>query len=272
MKALFKYIIALLIIVACGYVACKKGQSSSTTYFNSPDLTKQIAVGFYSSLIGQYGGANINDGITAPGGINLTNKGPGISSVNSFCGYTIDTTYTYNQTAGDTVRKFITHYKFTYGCTANVLDSYSLADSITNTETGPLFANSSILTQNYFVKALDQTNKTASVEGSIGTSFHTSVLNTSHVVTQYNNIDTKYVLSGVKVDITSGTANITSGIATFTTQVRNLDPTTPFSGYSSVFTGTITFLSNHMAHVSISTGNQTKLYTVNLITAEVTAG
>ncbi|MDB4925863.1 hypothetical protein [Mucilaginibacter sp.] len=260
MKAILKYIIALLVTVACVYIACKKGQSSSTTYFNSPDLSKQIAVGFYNSLLGQYGGANINDGINAPG------------SGNPFCGYTVDTTYTYNQTAGDTVRKFVSHFKFTYGCTANVVDSYLLADSITNAETGPLFANASILTQNYLVKALNQTNKISSVEGSISTSFHTSVLNTSHVVTQYNNIDTKYVLSGVKVDISSGTADIISGTAMFTAQVKNLDPTTPFSGYSSVFTGTITFLSNHIAHLSISTGNQTKLYTVNLITAEVTAG
>jgi hypothetical protein len=271
MKPAFKTVLALLVVVAFAYTACTKSQTSATNTTNTATLSKQLALGLYNSLSGKYGGANINDGIKVPASLSPYSKGPRINSVTPFCGYVIDTTYSNHTQSGDTSRVFGGHFKFTFGCSASILDSYLLSDTVTNTESSSTFNNVFSISQSYFVKALDATYKTSSVEGYINNSFHTSVL-AGAVTTQYHNLDSQYGLHNVKVDISSGLADVTEGTANFYAQVANLDPTTPPDGYFGSFSGTITFIGNHTAKVSITVGNDTKAYTVNMLTGVVTEG
>ncbi|MCC8424529.1 hypothetical protein [Mucilaginibacter sp. UR6-11] len=269
MKHSLKYTLILLIAVACFYITCKKDATLSDNTINAGDLSKQIAISLYKSLSGQYGGANINDGIKAPLNIAPGHKGPRINNVNPYCGLVIDTSYQFQDVIADTVKRYFGHYKFTYVCTGDVLDSYRLDDSIANTVTYPLYTANYKLTQKYFVKAIDQTHKISSVEGTIGFSSHASLASATHGTTQYHNNDSHYVLQGVKVDISSGTADVVEGTAAFTAQIANLDGNTAVNNN---FNGTITFSGHLIARVLIHLGNETKLYVVNMITGEVTTG
>jgi hypothetical protein len=181
----------------------------------------------------------------------------------------IDTTYNFNEVVADTLKGYFGHYKFTYGCTNNVLNSYTLDDSIANTVNKGLYSAVYKLTQKYFVKALDQTYKISSVEGSITFSSHASLSNQAQTSSQYQNSDIKYKLSGVRVDISTGVADVVQGEAAFTARVNNRDNVTVVDNN---FYGTITFLGDKRTHVLIHLGNDTKLYTVNMITGQVTAG
>jgi hypothetical protein len=272
MKISVKYCCAVLIAITCVYSACKKSATTPSNTSNTAQISKQIAVNLYKSLSGQYGGSNINDGIKAPFNLAPGHKGPSINSVNPYCGYLIDTTYNTTTVLVDTTTGHSGHFKFTYGCTSTALDSYLLDDSLTNTVNYPLFAGTYKVTQKYFVKSLDPVYKTSSIEGYITYSAHSSFLNSSNAVIKYYNSDSQYAMHGVKVVVTSGIADITEGTTTFTSQVANLDSTTGPSGYFSGFTGTITFLGQHIAKVSILVGADTKLYTVNMLTGVVTEG
>jgi hypothetical protein len=271
MKHIFKYFLVVLMVVTGLYSSCKKDSANDTSKngLNAADLSKQIAISLYKSLSGQYGGANINDGIKAPLGISPGHGGPKVNSVNPYCGLVIDTSYNFNQVVADTIKGYFGHYKFTYNCTDNVLDSYYLDDSIANTVNAPLYTATYKLTQKYFVKALDQTHKLSSVEGSIGFSSHASLANATHGPSQYHNTDSQYILHGVKVDISSGTADVVDGSASFSAQISNLDSGT---GFNNNFTGAITFLGQRNARVTINLSNETKIYIVNMITGQVTSG
>lgn len=270
MKLALKSTLALLVVFAFAYTACKKSQTPSKNTINTADLSKQLALGLYNSLSGRYGGADINDGIKVPSSLSPNHKGPRINSVSPFCGYVIDTTYSNSSQSGDTSKVFGGHYKFTFGCTVGKIDSYLLSDTVSNTETGTLFNNVYSVSQNYFVKALDTAYKTSSIEGYINSSFHTKVLNASGVTTQYHNTDSQYGLHNVKVDISSGLADITEGTSIFYAQVANLDSSTGANGSIDSYNGTLTFKGNHIAKVSITIGGVTKLYKVNLLTQTVT--
>jgi hypothetical protein len=270
MKHATKYLLAIMIVLTGLYASCKKEQTgtSAADTLNAADLSRQIAVSLYKSLSGQYGGANINDGIKAPLSI-APGKGPRANSANPYCGLVIDTAYNFNNVIADTVKGYFGHYKFTYSCTGNVLDSYHLDDSIANTVNYPLYTALYKLTQKYFVKALDQTYKISSVEGSIGFSSHASLASANHGSSQYHNQDSQYILNGVEVDISSGTADVVAGSSSFTAQIANLDNNVTVNN---TFTGIITFLGNRKAKVSIHLNGDTKLYVVNMITGEVTQG
>jgi hypothetical protein len=271
MKHVVKYFLAVIIVASGLYTSCKKDQTGGqqTNTLNAADLSRQIAVSLYKSLSGQYGGANINDGIKAPLSISPGYKGPRTNNTNPYCGLVVDTVYHFNNIVADTVKGYFGHYKFTYGCTNNVLDSYLLDDSIANTVNYRLYTALYTLTQKYFVKALDKTYKLSSVEGGIGFSSHAALAGTNHAAGQYHNQDSQYILHGVKVDISSGTADVVEGTATFTAQISNLDLNV---SVNNSFSGTLSFLGRHMAKVSIRLNSETKLYTVNMLTGEVTAG
>ncbi|MFD2144996.1 hypothetical protein [Mucilaginibacter antarcticus] len=160
------------------------------------------------------------------------------NALNPYCGMFIDTTYNFSETVSDTVKTYFGHYRFTYGCTNNVLDSYVLDDSIANAVNRDLYEANYKLTQKYFVKALDQTYKLSSVEGSISFSSHASLFNQARTNAQYHNSDIYYKLKGVRVDISSGVADVVQGEAGFTAGIHNLDGTIKVDNN---FYGSITF-------------------------------
>ncbi|MES2810692.1 MAG: hypothetical protein V4619_18800 [Bacteroidota bacterium] len=270
MKCFVRYIVIMLIATACLQAGCQKNiNGPASGNLSAAEMSKQMAVSLYKSLSGQYGGADINDGIKAP--LSYT-PGPNalkVTAINPYCGMVIDTTYDFIEIVSDTVKTYFGHYRFTYGCTNNVLDSYTLDDSISNSVNRDLYAANYKLTQKYYVKALDQTYKLSSVEGAITFSSHASLYNKGRTGSQYHNSDIYYKLKGVRVDISSGMADVIQGEAGFTAHVNNLDGNIKVDNQ---FYGTITFLSNQIARVLINLNSETKIYTVNMVTGKVTAG
>jgi hypothetical protein len=271
MKSVFKIISAVLVSILCIYTACQKSNVTANQQTVDPQLlSSQIAVSFYNSIAGQYGGVNINGGIQTPANLTLNPTGPRINGLNSYCGYTIDTTYTNTATVHDTTKTSTVHFKFVYGCDGNKVDKYTVNDTIAISQKGALFANTSKVTQGYLVKALDQTYKLVSMDGAITTAFHNSTLNSAHATTEYHDVNTQYTLGGVKVDLSSGTADVTVGTATFEIQTTDVTPANT-AGWHGKYSGTITFLGNHQAKLSLQINGDTKNFKVNLLTGVTTA-
>lgn len=270
MKTTIKYL-CLLLTISLVYTACKKTETHPPgSPFNAADFSRQLAVNLYRSLSGQYGGADISDGIKAPLSITTPgHKGPRINSVNPYCGLTIDTTYSASETVADSLKNYYTRYKFTYGCENNVLNSYSLQDSVINTVTYQRYKAVYKLTQLYNVKALDQTYKTSSVEGSNSFSSHIDVGSQSGP--QYVYIDSYYTLHNVVVDISSGTSDVTQGSAGINGTFQYKDAV---YNVNNTITGSIEFLGDHMSKVTlqVSDGSGGYIFLVNMLTGQVTKG
>jgi hypothetical protein len=264
MKLRFTRTLLLLLAVICCYASCKKAETSpvdkNTTDYAA--LSKQIALNLVQSISGKYGGTNINEGIKAPSHISANHAGPVLFSVNPLCGYTIDTTYNTTATAGDTVKTFFGNFKFVYTCSTGTPDGYMVHDSLINTEKSPLFNNKYTTAQDYKVKALDQTYKLVSMDGSLF-----SLVETADAVS-HNNVYIGYKLQGLKVDVSGGTADIISGTALLNVTIDRQDKGWPDNTITMTL-GTLEYLGNHMAKLTLTPPN--KSYLVNLLTGGVTA-
>jgi hypothetical protein len=278
MKLNLTRILVLLTAIIFFYTACTKTNTKpvtpvTTATIDYDALGKQIALNLVKSLNGFYGGADITKGIATPADIGLASHRGLVTNraavTNSQCGFTIDTTYNTKTTVGDSAKTFFGNFKFVYNCDSSRVDGYTVHDSLTNTEKGTKFNNTFIVAQDYVVKALDQAYKLVSMDGSIFSSIYNGVL-TNGATTGYQSLISHYILSGVKVDFSSGVADITTGTATFNSSTANLNSTTPIDGSTSLYTGTITFLGNHMAKLTIN-GTTVKSYSVNLLTGATTA-
>jgi hypothetical protein len=82
-----------------------------------------------------------------------------------------------------------------------------------------------------------------------------------------HNLSAQYILAGLTVDNSASPADITTGTATFTMTTKDVGPQYGANGKSANFSGTITFLGNHMAKLVITGGGS---YNVNLITGVTT--
>lgn len=262
MKLRSTRVLLLLLAVICCYISCKKSQTKpvAKNAIDYPALSKQIAFNLVQSISGKYGGANINDGIKAPSHISASHTGRALFSENPLCGYTIDTTYNTTATAGDTAKTFFGEFKFIYTCSTTIPDGYIVHDSLINTEKGPSFSNKFTTAQDYVVKALDQTYKIVSMNGSLFSLIETAATNIG-----YKNVYIGYKLQGLKVDVSSGTADIVSGTALFNVTIDRQDNGWPDNEVTMTL-GTLEYLGNHMAKLTLS--NQT--YMVNLLTGQVT--
>jgi hypothetical protein len=260
-----------MLFVLCIYTSCKKTQvGSNTQAVNAEALSKQIALNLYKTISGQYGGTNIANGIKAPASLTKPGKGLRINDFNPYCGYTIDTTYNTNVIVNDTTETTAGHFKFVYGCSTGSIDSYTVADSVTNTYTGALFANSFNVSQNYFVQALNSNYSLVSMVGYITSSSYTSTISsTTHLVTNSNTLNTQYGLNNVQVDVSTGIANITTGTANFYAQTLSIDPNNT-AGVAGGYSGTITFLGNFLATLSLNINNGISTYSINMLTGVIT--
>jgi len=271
MKLTYNRTLFLLAIVICCSAACKKSPlkpvTTTTTATDYKALSSNIAGQFYKSITGQYGGTDVRQGITLSSKFNFAaHKGLTLNSIAPLCGFVVDTTYNYTtgtDAIKDTVKTFFGNFHFTYTCDANVVNGYIVRDSLVNTQIHQLYVGDTFMvSQNYTVKALDQTYKLVSMDGSIRTLIKTA---NGEALTS-KSLASTYILSGLRVNFTSGTADITAGIATFhTTSVE----TAVFSNVNNIvnYDGTIEFLGNHKARLTINPG---MVYMVDLITGVVT--
>lgn len=266
---------AILCLAGCMlfYTACKKNTAKPATAagISYEKLSSQLATTFYKSITGQYGGIDVSKGIVSP----FSAKTSGYQrlntvSANPLCGFVIDTVYQYNNASKDLDTNY-SHYgnfDFKYVCDNGQVDGYTTITLVR------LEANSGYVGNNYYdnyndlgqvdtVKALDATFKLVSMNGKIAA---TSSLAQGG---QNNYLNSFYQLKGLKINFTSGVADVTTGIATFHTVYFpdhpdniNIDPYT--------YDGTIQFLGNHKAKLTINTNNTTYVYLVDLITGVVT--
>lgn len=267
MKPSLKLIPALLLCAAaCVYTACKKNavKPALKTTTNIKSISAQIALNLYASITGKYGGNNITNGIKAPS--SLTHRGPVIFDTNPLCGFFVDTVYNTTTPGVDTTKAFSGEFKFTYTCSAASVDGFIVYDSLKNVANGAAFKDTLQVVQNYTSKALDQTYRLISMNGYLKSYLRNVVPGTP---AQYHLLVSTYILAGLHVDVSSGTADITVGTATFNTTIGDLNATTPAGGTTTNYTGTITFLGGHMASLSITVGGVTTMYSVNLLTGVI---
>lgn len=269
MKTTAKYV-CLFLAMSLVYTACKKSETApAKSPFNPADFSRQLAMNLYRSLSGQYGGANINEGIKAPSAVIPRKAGRRINSINPYCGLTIDTSYSASETVSDSLKQYYTRYRFTYGCENDVLNSYTLQDTVVNTITKDQYKGVYKLIQLYQVKAADATYKTSSVEGAISFSAHIDVNTPTGL--QYNHMDSYYALQGVMVDISTGMADVVAGSAGISGNFQYKDGV---YDVNDDITGSIQFLGRHMSKVTlhVSDGSSGYVFIVNMLTGAVTQG
>jgi hypothetical protein len=76
MKLKIKLIVAVALAGIVGYTSCQKSTVKTTPPpVNYNSIASQIALSLNNSLTGQYGGANINDGVKAPASITPSKSG-----------------------------------------------------------------------------------------------------------------------------------------------------------------------------------------------------
>ena len=239
------------------YSACKK---SSTTPSN-PTLTPQtvagqVAVNISQSLFGGLGAFDVSGGLSAPTSYAVHSKGKVIqSTTNPECGSIIDTTLSTSETSGSTTISIGGSFKASFTCTNNLLSAYTTVDNLTISYASPDSTFSYKVGENFTVTSLDPTNISAnlSITGTLNSNatyqFKTGSLGNGTEVFDYT-------LTSIIVSPTADGA--VSGSATFNTSG---------TGSQGVwnYQGTIVFLGNHMATVTISG----KAYTVNLLTGAV---
>jgi len=159
---------------------------------------------------------DINKGITPPNVAVAANKKFSLNSIAPLCGTVIDTTY---QTLTGvtppmaTIKTHFENFHFTYTCDAGRVDGYLVRDSLVDVaySGGLLFSDTYAITQNYAVKALDQTYKYVSMDGSLSSLVQTA----NSDAFSLNSTASIYYLVGLRVNFASGPADITAGTTSF---------------------------------------------------------
>ncbi len=266
-----RLIIAVVICVAVIY-SCKtssvKPTSQNTT--STDAVAAQIALSLSKSFTGQYGGTNINQGIKSP--YSIAHRGLAINGIYDLCGTGIDTTFNTTKVSHDTTIVSGGHFKFIYSCGSAGVDGYTVADSINNAYGGAAFYNTNAVAQNYLVKALDNTYKIVSVDGSIGTKSHVFTVNASHVTTEYHDLVSQYVFNNVHADLSGAVGDFTQGTASYNTDQTDYAVAYGTTANVTHYHGLITYLGNNMATMTIQVNNigDVITYSVNMITGATT--
>jgi len=254
------------------YTGCKKNTIkpiATKTAVDYKALSSKLAVTFYKSITGQYGGTDVSKGIKSPFGTNAAGHKTVFSTV-PLCGFAIDTSYNY--TIPDPVRQFDTVHRyqgsfhFVYTCTGGAVNGYNVDDSVRNEVSQYIaFDNVYGVGQHYAVQALDQTYKLVSMNGSL----RSDVNDVGAFNESGSYLHASYGLTGLVVNFASGTADITSGTTTF--HVEYLQGWSigipPQYQQPTIYDGTIEYLGNHKAKLTINPGH---VYIVDLITGVVT--
>jgi len=272
----------MLIIILLLYASCKKSDMKApeqTTEIDYKALSSQIASNFMKSFSGNYSGNMNTTNIQGPASISFTHQGPvlfTIGGTNPLCGTNIDSTYTNNVQPGDSSEYIFHKFKFTYLCDNKRPYGYIEKDSVVNSVTGSKVADYFYdVSQNYTVKATNITYKVITMTGGIVADISSTTFGQSYLVNGQpandNTLHTKatYVLNGVTLDITGSSPDITAGSASFNMVVTSRNANFP-NGTTLNLQGTILFLANHQASVTIQ--GSTVTYLVNLLTGTVTAG
>jgi hypothetical protein len=266
MKLKIKLIVAVALAGIVGYTSCQKSTVKTTPPpVNYNSIASQIALSLNNSLTGQYGGANINDGVKAPASITPSKSGKALFAV-PFCGYQIDTTYSSYTTSGDTIKWLSGQLNFTFTCTNTAVDGYNVYDTLRTEVHNSTFVDEYTNAQNYAFKTINSSS--SSLNGYIRTLISTTNYPITTVSYQvYHAMSCYYALSGLVITTTNGVADVTAGTATFNSKTSDIDVQTGPDGVFGNYTGSLTWIGNHKADLTIDPGHKFVIdFTTNTIT------
>jgi hypothetical protein len=267
MKLKFKHLIAFALIGVLGYSACQKSSSSKTpaTTVNYNAIASQIALSLNSSLTGQYGGASINDGVKAPSSLGVNKTGKALFAF-PFCGSKVDTTYSSYTTSGDTSKWLLGELNFTFTCSeGSAVNGYTVYDSLRTQNYNTTFVDDYTNAQNYTFKTIDST--TSSLSGTISTQIANSINATSTAPQVYHALSCHYLLTGLVIKKINGVTDVTAGSATYTSKTSEIDASTGQIGLFVNYTGSMTWIGNHKADLTIDPGHK---YIIDFTTKTIT--
>jgi len=282
MKLKFKAALVILTGVVFFYTACKKTNQSPSNdgTVSLTVVSSQIAENIAQSLSGAYGGVNISNGLILPG---FTTKFSASVSIGAdlfdLCSFAPDTVLSYSTNIGDTIKSTTKGiFRFYFSCDTlkapkingysdySLLNGYNAYDSLLTTGIAPRDSFIYNIKASYNVKALDtvnipliingSSNKLLSVNGGLKSFVDAKAINKTVASAS---VHAFYNLTGVTVDLTKN-GDVTSGTATF-------NATGSYNNVAWSNKGTVTFLGNNKANITIGT----KTYNANLLTGIVTA-
>jgi hypothetical protein len=262
MKTNFKGAIMLFLGVVLFYTACKKASNApAPAAQNSVEQAAggQIATNLVQALSGAYGGVNVNDGIAAPSLASVNKTGPSINAITS-CGFFVDSTIFVKTNVGDSIKSTTTgDLEFHFKCGSNGKSKgFTIFDSLLTAGKAPGNTFTDIVVQKFDVESLNDANTKIAVDGTLKS--WVDIIFNKAGSTPFS-LHNRFVLTGLVVDLSSSPADIKSGTATFTSD-----------GSSSAgifhFTGTVVFLGNHKAEVTVNGFP----FHVNFLTGVVTPG
>ena len=199
------------------------------------------------SLFGGLAGVDLSGGIGSPGSLAIHNHQKVINDLsNPTCGATVDTTLSFSAASGDSTISIGGTIKFAFGCTSNVVSSFTTNDNLTIAFSSPSLKLSYQVTENLSVTAVNPSNPETNivVNGSLNSNGSYQYL----TGTKRSGSEVfDYTLSSVTAS-GDGSADVISGTATFNTSGSG-----PKGAWN--YQGTITFLGGHMASVVINGKN-----------------
>ena len=253
-KAYIKPIIPIMLCALMIYSSCRK--DSVTSPSNQPTsneaLSGQIAVNLAKSLAGTYGGVNLNDGVDS---ITVADhNGPqhacSCSHNNPLCGFYTDSLVNYNNKIVDTTWHTGGNLKFWFNCVDGKITNYTAYDSLMTTKTTPQSVSTYRVQQYYTIQSLDSLHHFVGVNGT--NDLLTTVTYTGNSKAPETG-GAHYGLTNLDIDVVA--KDIKSGTATFQAYGSNWNTS-----------GSITFLGNHMADITMGG----KVYHTNLLTGKST--
>ncbi|WP_295791085.1 hypothetical protein [Mucilaginibacter sp.] len=255
LRALFA--IMLLAGMAVVYTACKKSDAAASgPALTAPQVASQVALDITADLFGGYGGLDFSGGLQAPTGFGVKQHTQGRllhDMSNPFCGLVIDTALNATETVGvDSTVSVSGHIYFAFSCTNDNVTGFTTKDDLNIGVTTPQFSIVAKINENLTVASIDPTNDNSklSMNGSLASSGTYNYKTAKKSGTKSFN----YVLTHLVLD-PDNDGDITSGSASFITKGTG-------SNGSWSYTGTITFLGNHKATITING----KTYNVDLRT------
>jgi hypothetical protein len=249
-------IFAICLGVVTIYSGCKKSSNTPADPTLTPSVVAgQVALNIDQSLFGGLG-VDLSGGLSSPTTFAMHTKGKVLQSLtNPDCSLVVDTTMSFTGSANGGSATIGGTFKFSFGCTNNVVSSFTTVDNLTIALTSPSLNLSYKVDENLTVASLNPTDANANltINGSLNSS-GSYQYNTGSKRSGTEVFD--YTLTSAVFSPTLG--DVVSGSATF-----NTSGTGPKGVWN--YQGTITFLGNHVATVVING----KTYTVNLLTGAV---
>ena len=257
MKFKLTKLFVLVAGVALMFTACKK--SSSTSSGVNPQTPKQVssfvALNLSSSLFGSTG-VNLSGGAGAASTFAVHTKGKVLNDLtNPQCGQVVDTTLSYTQAMGDTSVALSGNIKFSFSCVNSNVNGFTLAENLDIKITTPQLTATNTTGEAVTLLVLDPTNSNSdfTLTGTLNSNSNL-IYKTSAGKSGTSNF--AYKLGTLTYDPNAG--DVISGSASFTTSGSGASGTWNYAG-------TITYLGNHVAKVTINGF----AYTVNTETGVV---